>query len=195
MRTDAATRPTVDVLIADDDPALRVGMRLLLEGAGYSCAEAEEGEQAVELARRQKPRCVFLDLAMPALDGFSVARLLRSDPGMEGVHLNCLTGLTDRRAREQALLAGCENFLTKPVDVKAVLDVVRRQVERQEAAELSGLTKVEAEVLLDWLETRGSPQPEVSVGGPGGTFTVRWASMPGAAPSTAEARAFLDGAV
>jgi CheY-like chemotaxis protein len=194
MLTDAA-HPTVDVLIADDDPTLRIGMRLLLEHAGYSCAEAEQGEEAVELARRKKPRCVFLDLAMPALDGFRVARLLRSDPHMDGVHLNCLTGLTDHRAREQALLAGCENFLTKPVDVKAVLDVVRRQVERPEAAELNGLTKIEAELLLDWLERRGSPPPEVSAGGAGGTFTVRWALMPEATPSAAEARAFLDGAV
>ena len=195
MRTDEAAHNLVDVLIADDDPALRIGMRLLLEREGYSCVEAEQGEQAVELARRQKPRCVFLDLVMPALDGFSVARTLRADPRMEGVHLNCLTGQTNRHAREQALRAGCENFLTKPLDARAVLDVVRRQVERPEAAELSGLTKAEAEVLLDWLETRGSASPEVSVDGKSGVFTVRWPLPPDTAPSAEAARAFLDRAV
>lgn len=194
MRTDATHAP-VDVLIADDDPALRIGMRLLLERAGFSCVEAAQGEQAVELARRKKPRCVFLDLAMPALDGFSVARILRADPQLEGVHLNCLTGLTDRRAREQALLAGCESFLTKPLDGRAVLEVVRRQVERDGAEELSGLSKAEAERLLDWLEARGTPAPEVSVDGESGSFTVRWPALPDRTPSAADARAFLDRAV
>ena len=188
----STTQPTVDVLIADDDPALRIGMRLLLEREGYSCAEAEQGEQALELARRRKPRCVFLDLAMPALDGLSVARRLRSDPLMEGVHLNCLTGLTDHRAREQALLAGCESFLTKPLDIRAVLEVVRRQVERDGAEELQGLTKAEAETLLDWLEACGSTPPEVSVDGKQGLFTIRWPSLPDRAPSAGDARDFLD---
>src|SRR5260370_31893160 len=121
MRTQGGLGNTIDVLIADDDPTLRTGVRLLLEREGYSCAEAEEGEQAVEVARRRKPRCVFLDLAMPTLDGFAVARLLRADPQTHDVHLNCLTGLVDRR--EQALLAGCENFLTKRLDAYALLDV------------------------------------------------------------------------
>jgi len=188
MRTATVAAHTVDVLIADDDPALRVGMRLVLEREGYTCVEAEQGEQAVELARRRRPRCVFLDLAMPALDGFSVARMLRADPHLEGVHLNCLTGLVDGRAREQALLAGCESFLTKPLDVRAVLEVVRRQVERQGAEELSGLSKAEAEALLDWLEECGSTPLEVSLDAVGG-FTVRWPSLPAAA----EARDFLDG--
>jgi len=193
--TAEALYPSVDVLIADDDPTLRIGMRLVLEREGYRCAEAEQGEQAVELARRKKPRCVFLDLAMPELDGFSVARLLRADPQMEGVHLNCLTGLTDRSAREQALLAGCENFLTKPLDVRAVLDVVRRQLERDGAEELSGLSKTEVELLLDWLEARGSTPPVVSVDGERGLFTVRWPSLPDRGPSAEDARNFLGRAV
>src|SRR5947208_9304211 len=122
--------PSVDVLIADDDPVLRTGVRRLLERQGYRCTEAEEGHQALEVVRRQKPQCVLLDLAMPDLDGFSVARLLRTDPRTHDVHINCLTGLVDSRAREQAHLAGFETFLTKPVDVMTLLDVVGRQVKR-----------------------------------------------------------------
>src|SRR5437763_360197 len=123
MRAPGDFSPVVDVLIADDDPVLRSGVRQLLERQGYRCTEAEEGRQAVELARRQRPRCVLLDLAMPDLDGFSVARLLRSEPGTQDIHINCLTGLTDPGAREQAHLAGCEAFLTKPVDPAALLGV------------------------------------------------------------------------
>ncbi len=121
MSAPGGISPAVDILIADDDPVLRTGVRRLLEREGYRCTEAEEGRQTLELARRQRPQCVLLDLAMPDLDGFAVARQLRTDPRTHSVHINCLTGLADRVAREQAHLAGCEAFLTKPVDVAALL--------------------------------------------------------------------------
>jgi CheY-like chemotaxis protein len=96
MRTDAAAHNSVDVLIADDDPSLRTVMRLLLGREGDSCVEAEQGEQAVELPRHRRPRCVFLDLAMPGLDGFSVARRLRADPNMGGLVLEVVCGQVER---------------------------------------------------------------------------------------------------
>src|SRR5437763_6389160 len=164
--------PSVDVLIADDDPVLRAEVRRLLERQGYRCTEAEEGHQTLELVRRQKPQCVLLDLAMPDLDGLSVARLLRTDPLTHDVHINCLTGLVDHRAREQAHLAGCETFLTKPVDVTPLLDVAGRQGKRGPTEEASGLSKAQAEALLDWLEASGCSALEGSVEDDG--FTVRW---------------------
>ena len=170
--------PAIDILIADDDPILRHGVRRLLERQGYRCTEAEEGRQAVELARRQKPQCVLLDLAMPDLDGLAVARLLRSDPRTSDVHINCLTGLADTRAREQAHLAGCEAFLTKPVDATTLLDVVQRQVKPVPTEELGGLTKQQAEGLLDWLETWGCTALAAALEAAGG-FAVRWAWPPG----------------
>ncbi len=190
MLVDAGPSNPIDVLIVDDDPALRIGMRLLLEREGYRCAEAEQGQQAVELARLKRPRCVFLDLVIPVLDGFAVARTLHSDPCLNGVHVNCLTGLTDDRAREGALRAGCESFLTKPLDAGALLDVVRRQVERREAKELGALTKVQAEALLDWLERCGAQPLEVALDGRG-AFLVRWPSLPGRVPDAEQARRFL----
>ncbi|SRR6266542_4808407 len=168
--------PSVDVLIADDDPVLRTGVRRLLERQGYRCTEAEEGHQTLELVRRQKPQCVLLDLAMPDLDGLSVARLLRTDPLTHDVHINCLTGLVDRRAREQAHLAGCEAFLIKPVDVMALLDVVGRQVKRCPTEAVSGLNKSQAEALLDWLETWSCSALEGAI--EDDSFTVRWAWPP-----------------
>jgi|SRR5262245_9143597 len=172
MNAQGGISPTVDILIADDDPVLRTGVRRLLEREGYRCSEAGEGRQTVEVARRERPQCVLLDLAMPHLDGFAVARLLRTDPRTHSVHINCLTGLVDRVAREQAHLAGCEAFLTKPVDATALLDIVGRQVKRPPTEELSGLTKTQAEALLDWLETWGCSPLEGCL--EEGGFTVRW---------------------
>jgi CheY-like chemotaxis protein len=181
----------VDILIADDDPVLRTGVRRLLEREGYRCTEAEEGRQTIELARRERPQCVLLDLAMPDLDGFAVARLLRTDPRTYSVHINCLTGLVDRGTRDQAHLAGCEAFLTKPVDVAALLDVVGRQVKRPATEELSGLTKTQAERLLDWLETWGCSALEGTL--EDGGFTVRWSWPPGCSLSEEQRRKIVEG--
>jgi len=155
MRVQVLPPRSVDVLIAEGDPLARASLRLLLEQQGYRCAEAENGRQAVDRALSRPPQCLMLDLDMPDLDGWAVARRLRADRRTAGVRINCLTGLADEGAREQARLAGCEQVLTKPVDALRLLEVVRRQVERMEAAVASGPTKTQAEELLDWLESHG----------------------------------------
>jgi CheY-like chemotaxis protein len=162
MCPDEAPSAPVDVLIADDDAPLRTAVRSLLEQQGYSCAEAGTGREALAQARRRPPQCILLDLAMPELDGFAVARALRSDPATRSARIHCLTGRTDPASRWGALAAGCVMFLTKPVDPATLLQVVRMQVRRPAAAWLSGLTNAEAEDWLDWLEAHGSPAAELS---------------------------------
>jgi CheY-like chemotaxis protein len=170
--------PPVDVLIAEDDPEMRRGLRLLLERQGYTCAEAGNGRDALDLARRSPPRCVLLDLAMPELDGFAVARQLRADSRTRAAHIHCLTGCRDPGTREQAYRAGVEVFLTKPVDAGLILDVVSRQVRRPEAGEVSDLEKWQAEELLDRLQAAGATGLVVSLG-ERGLFTVRCTCPPG----------------
>ena len=115
----------VDVLIADDDSRLRGSLRLLLQAQGFTCAEAADGVQTMAIARKLTPRCVLLDLGMPGLDGLSVARRLRSDRRTAHAHVHCLTGRADPASRRQAEEAGCELYLTKPVDPTAVVAAVR----------------------------------------------------------------------
>jgi CheY-like chemotaxis protein len=173
MRFAEAPGGTVDVLIADDDAALRASVRCFLELQGLRCAEAGDGWEAVEAARRSRPRCVLLDLSMPRLEGFAVARRLRADPRTRGARVHCLTGHGDPLSRLQAEEAGCELFLTKPVDPVALLQAVCGDAARQEPGCVSGLTKAEAEGLLDWLEVHRSPgQVQFSEAQAG--FAVRW---------------------
>jgi CheY-like chemotaxis protein len=124
MRTPDAPHSSLDVLIAEDDPGIREALCFLLEHEGYTCATAENGREAVEIAQQTPPRLVLLDLMMPEMDGFKAARQLRKDPRTRDVHIHCLTGRTDPAARLQAHRAGCEVYLTKPVDVEGILDVV-----------------------------------------------------------------------
>jgi CheY-like chemotaxis protein len=145
----------VDVLIADDDQLVRKSLRSLLEGQGYRCAEAGDGQEAVELARDHPPQCVLLDLSMPGLDGLAVARRLRGDPRTRGVRIHCLTGVAGEEVREQALRAGCETFLPKPVDAARVLQVVGEQCPAPQENTVTGLMSDEARDLLDWLQNHG----------------------------------------
>jgi CheY-like chemotaxis protein len=129
MLTPDEVPASIDVLIADDDSDNRESLRLLLETDGYACAEAETGQEALDIARHSPPRLVLLDLMMPYPDGFTVARKLRTDPRTHGVHIYCLTGRSDQAARTRAERAGCELFLTKPVtpvDLLNAVDVAMR---------------------------------------------------------------------
>jgi CheY-like chemotaxis protein len=162
MRADESPAPSVEVLIADDDAQLRTAVRSLLEQQGYRCAEAGNGREALDLARQRLPQCILLDLAMPELDGCAVARALRADPATRAAHVHCLTGWTDSASREEASAAGCEQFLTKPVDPAALLEVVRADVSRAGEEWLTGLTKAQAEDWLDWFIAHGYPPAHLS---------------------------------
>jgi CheY-like chemotaxis protein len=171
---------SVDVLIVEDDASTRQSLRLLLERYGYHCVEAQDGQEALALARAEPPRCVLLDLHMPGLDGFAVARRLRADLRTFGAHIHCLTGQQDRQTQEQARRAGCEGFLTKPVDSRSLLEVLRRQLgepDSPSATVVSGLKALEAEALLDWLENHGCTGLAVTTEEDG--FAVRCICPPG----------------
>jgi CheY-like chemotaxis protein len=115
---------SIDVLIVEDDPITRMAERQLLEGAGYRCAEAEDGREAVEIARLQPPRLVLLDLMMPGIDGFAVAEQLRADPRTRDIPIHCVSGLDFPAARRAAKKSGCEVFLPKPFELEGLVDVV-----------------------------------------------------------------------
>jgi CheY-like chemotaxis protein len=164
--------PALDVLIADDDALLRATVRSFLEHHGYTCAEAGDGREAVAIARNRQPHCILLDLAMPGLDGFAVARQLRADPSTCRTHIHCLTGRTDPDSLRRAGEVGCELFLPKPIDPAAVLRAVG-EASQHLTEWLTGLTQADARDLLDWLEANGSGPAELAFRD-GEGFAVRW---------------------
>jgi CheY-like chemotaxis protein len=146
---------TLDILIAEDDALVRRQLRRLLESEGFQCAEAGDGLAAVELARQIAPQCALLDLSMPRLDGFAVARTLRSDPRTRNIQLHCLTGRVDSAARTEAAEAGFETYMTKPVTPSQLLLMFQRQMKTAETHQVSGLGFTEASAILDQWESQG----------------------------------------
>jgi signal transduction histidine kinase len=103
------------VLVIDDNEANRLLARDTLEDEGYRVVLAENGQQGVEAFERERPDCVLLDVRMPGLDGFEVCRRLRGLKAGEEVPILFLTAQRDVDTFDQALRAGGDDFLTKPV--------------------------------------------------------------------------------
>ncbi len=113
------------VLIVDDDPFIRKLIATTLEDvAGFELAEAGDGEEAVEVAARETPEMVFLDIDMPRLDGLEVCRRLRADPATASATIVILTAAAGDAAEREAEGAGADLFLTKPFSPLELLRLV-----------------------------------------------------------------------
>jgi len=113
------------VLIVDDDRFVRKLIATTLEDvAGFELVEAGDGREAVEVAVRDRPQLVFLDVDMPELDGFEVCRRLRADPGTAGATIVMLTAAEGDSAAREAEMAGADLFLTKPFSPLELLRLV-----------------------------------------------------------------------
>jgi two-component system chemotaxis response regulator CheY len=102
------------VLIADDDPSLRLLVTTTLAGDEYTIIEAENGVEALLMTKAQHPMLVLLDVNMPALDGLEVCRRIKSDPELEDIKVIMLTGAAQPSDEEAGRAAGADTYLTKP---------------------------------------------------------------------------------
>jgi two-component system chemotaxis response regulator CheY len=114
---------TRTVLVVDDDPFIRKLITTTLEDVSeFELHEAEDGLQAVQIARDTQPRLVFLDVDMPRLDGIAACRELRSSPEVSGATIVMLTAAHGDDVERRAEEAGADLFLTKPF---SPLDLLR----------------------------------------------------------------------
>jgi len=114
------------VLIVDDEQHIRLLIEQTLEELeddGVELLTAVDGQQALDVVADQPPDLVFLDVSMPKVDGFEVARTINADPAMAGTTVILLTARGQAVDREQGLAAGADEYLTKPFDPD---DLLRR---------------------------------------------------------------------
>lgn len=119
------TPATALILVVDDEAASREPLEVLLQGEGYRTAIATNGRAALASIARQPPDLVLLDVTMPGMDGYDLARLIKSNPTTASIPVVMVTGFTGRGARVVGLNAGAEDFLTKPVDATELALKVR----------------------------------------------------------------------
>jgi two-component system CheB/CheR fusion protein len=116
----AATPLPRRVLVVDDNVDASLSLAKLLELAGHEVRVAHDGPTAIDLAQVYRPDIVLLDIGLPQLDGYEVARRLRQQPAMERALLIALTGYGNDEDHRRSREAGFDHHLVKPVDPAAI---------------------------------------------------------------------------
>ena len=114
------------VLVVEDNVDAAESLMMLLELLGHTVGIAHDGPAALEKARADVPDVMLVDIGLPGMDGYEVARSIRADPGLRDVFLIALTGYGGDEDRQQAIAAGFDHHLVKPVDVNELQSVVAR---------------------------------------------------------------------
>ena len=112
------------VLLVEDTEDNRLMMSRLLEMSGYRVVEATNGVEAVRLANQERPQIILMDLSLPFIDGLAATRQIRSLPGFSKVPIVAVSAHDSADFHSEALDAGCNAYITKPVDYSELEDVV-----------------------------------------------------------------------
>lgn len=112
------------VLLADDDAGLRRLVGTTLGSDDFDLLQATDGDEALEVARRELPDLILLDVNMPRLNGFEVCRQLKADPATAGIKVVMLTARANESDRVQGREAGADEYFVKPFSPVQLLDKV-----------------------------------------------------------------------
>jgi two-component system cell cycle response regulator len=112
------------VLVVDDNPTNLDLMLYLLKAFGHAPLAAHDGQEGIDIAKRERPDLILMDIHMPGLDGYEAARMLRSDPALRDTPLVAVTALAMVGDREKILEAGFDGYIAKPIDPEAFVGLV-----------------------------------------------------------------------
>jgi len=105
------------VLVIEDNIDNMDLVHFLLEQVGYEVLEARDGRRGLDLAYQERPDAILLDMSIPEVDGWKVAQQLKSDPETKSICIIALTAHILPGDRKKALEAGCDGFISKPLDI------------------------------------------------------------------------------
>lgn len=120
--------PTI-LVVEDNDMNMQL-VEYLLEEAGYEILKATSGEEALEVASKSSPSLVLMDIHLPGMDGLSVAREMKQNERTQGVPILALTAHAMRGDKDRFLEAGCDGYISKPIDVKTFIPSIEEYLPR-----------------------------------------------------------------
>jgi CheY-like chemotaxis protein len=122
-----STAPTRRILVADDNPGVAECLAMLLRLLDHQVMTVSTGQDALAAAATFLPKIVFLDIAMPEMDGYEVARRLREIPELSGTLIVALTGWGGEQDRRRAQEAGFNHYLLKPIEASTIVQLLAGQ--------------------------------------------------------------------
>jgi two-component system, cell cycle response regulator DivK len=113
-------------MVVEDYDDTRLLLKQALEGLGYSVLEASNGQEAVDLAGREHPDLILMDLDLPILDGIAATQRIRQQAELEKVPIVAVTAYPMSYTHVKAFAKGCDEYMRKPIDISDLESVVRR---------------------------------------------------------------------
>jgi len=114
------------ILYIEDNPGNRMLVRRILMVEDYNVIEAEDGRTGIELALREKPELILMDMNLPEVDGYELTKQIRAIPELKGIPIIAMTANVMLGDKEKTLEAGCDGYIPKPIDV----DELPRQIRK-----------------------------------------------------------------
>jgi len=112
------------VLIVEDEEMIRRLLKDVLEKVGYKIIIAGDGEQGVQLASKEKPDLILMDVQMPIKNGLEATKEIKGNPLTNNIPVVALTALAMKGDEERVRAAGCDDYISKPVQIRALLEKV-----------------------------------------------------------------------
>jgi DNA-binding response OmpR family regulator len=119
------------ILVVDDEPDVASLLTLMLKSQGYAVINAADGQEALEKARGENPDLILLDVMLPKMDGYKVARMLKFDENFSHIPIIMLTAKIQERDKATGLEMGANDYMTKPFDTAVLLAKVKGILEKK----------------------------------------------------------------
>src|SRR5579863_3392482 len=117
--------PGAPILVVDDAKLNLKLMRLLRTHEGYEVRTAERAEDALEMLSNYRPELILADIQLPGMDGLEMTRHVKENPRTNPIRVVALTACNTKEDRERAFRAGCDDYITKPIDTSSLAVKVR----------------------------------------------------------------------
>ena len=118
------------VLIVDDNPTNLKLVAYLVRTHGYDVDTAGDADAALAAIAAHPPRVILMDLQLPGVDGLELTRQIKADPATRSIAVIAVTAYAMKGDQEKALAAGCDDYVTKPIDTRTLPDVIAKHVAR-----------------------------------------------------------------
>jgi CheY-like chemotaxis protein len=119
------------ILVVDDNPTNLKLVSDLLKWSGYQISGAMDAERALEVIRHTKPDLILMDIGLPGMDGLTLTRKLKADDATKHIRIIALTAFAMKGDEQKVLDAGCDGYITKPIDTRKLPDQVARSLRRE----------------------------------------------------------------
>lgn len=112
------------MLVVDDNPTNLKLIRILLAEEGYQVRTAADAEEALRVLETFRPRMILMDLQLPGMDGLALTRKLKADPATKDILILAISAYAMKGDEQRIFAAGCDGYVTKPIDTRVLPDTV-----------------------------------------------------------------------